>query len=128
MHNSNDFSEIFLEPARLGTELHLFDFVNDIDPKVLEYTERSLKKKIFVARWKIIETEVDSEEANYLKEQELYNFVVVAHAVIDCRYTFDSHRSYARSSYLKSFHLDCIFETKNSLYVLCGKGMRSTPD
>jgi len=114
-----EFKQLFSCQEKLGTVIDLNGFVRDIDERVLAFVKESTKKVKFVADFEIKKVEVDQDEQRFLDSQGLYNYIVHANAVIDARYTVQSHGHYARSSYLKDFHLNCIFETANTLYVLC---------
>jgi len=114
------FKKIFANQEKLGEKLGCYEFIRDIEPNILSFVEKNTKKVKFVASWIIEEFDIDSAEQEHLDNNHLSNFIVSANAVIDGRYTADSFSDFSISSYLKSFRLNCIFETKNTLYVLCG--------
>ena len=120
MNREATYQQIFANQESLGTKLGRYEFVRNIDNTVKEFLKNIPKKAKYVARWQIQEVEVDSSQQEYLDSNNLSNYIVVADAVIEGRYTIGSYGLSANSSYLKDFHLDCIFETKNTLYVLCG--------
>ncbi|MEE4246975.1 MAG: hypothetical protein V2I33_16300 [Kangiellaceae bacterium] len=108
---------IFKDATKLGTELKPMGFVSEIDKEVLSKLSAIGKPRKFVADWKIIEC-APSECSN----EDLQPFYIVANAKIDQRYTTDSRMFFAQSSCLQQFHLNCIFETANTCYVLCNSG------
>jgi hypothetical protein len=119
MTKQNNFKELFKDPESIGTPIGLYDFTTDINQAVLNYIRIGGKKVKFIADWKIVEIPVDDEERKKLDDVDLINYVVVARAVINERYVPQSHTKMARSAFLQNFHLNCIFETERSFYVLC---------
>lgn len=116
---------LFPQPHLLGTELSTYGYVSEINEDVKLKIKDIGKKVKYVAGWTIHLVNVNDSEHEYLDKNKLYPIILDSSALIDERFTLDSHQKWTQSSYLKEFHLQCLFETKNTIYVLCNKGIIS---
>jgi|GEM_PF-6867434 len=116
----HDYDEIMENQNKLGTPIQRMGFTKKINKDVLNYIKNSNKEVMFVAKWQITKgSNIDAKKQASLEKKGLHNLVVIADALIEGRYTPASELVYVKSGYLKSMHLDCIFETQNTCYVLC---------
>ncbi len=75
------------------------------------------KKYKIVCAWGILEVNTDVETA----PDNLRPFFVYADCQVKGKLSIGSYSRWCQSSYLKDFHLGCIFETENTCYILCNK-------
>jgi hypothetical protein len=109
------------EPSELGC--------SEADvPKLLQKHKTLFERKSYcvVKDWKWCDISLREEDVADFEEQGVYPCFVIANHVI-----FDELERYlpggwVRTSLLSEFHPPAIFETRNTIYILVGKGTRET--
>lgn len=118
----NLLEKLFPHPELIGTELATNGYVSEIDGRVKLKIEEIGKKVKYIAGWSIHQLTVSDSEQSHIELYGLYPIIVHADAYISERFTVQSYQYWSKSSYLKAFHLNCLFETINTTYVLCNGG------
>lgn len=81
-----------------------------------------------VRQWVLVDLDISEDKKALVTEQGFQPILLYAHTVVT-----DSARRFApgdwvRSTLLVDLKSNCLFETKNSVYILLGAGSRKTAD
>lgn len=105
------------------------DFGCDPD-KFPEYIKRAReirsKKTCVVKRWIWVDLDVSDKHMKMITDYGTQPALIYAHHCIEDSAGRFRAGDWVRSTPLVEFHEPCIFETVNTLYLLCGPGMRKS--
>ena len=108
----------YFKSLKSGCELDFAEGFFNLPAAVQIKLEKISKKIKLVANWTIYEDPC----SDAIESKGLMPFFIYADCEIKDRLYCSANRYWCQSSYVKSFHLACIFETKNTSYVLCNGG------
>lgn len=84
------------------------------------------KKVCIVKNWMWWDLDVTQQEKQRLQQSGQYPNILKADTIIDDEARRFPPGGWVRSSLLVNFSENCIFETRNTVYLLVGKGTRKT--
>ncbi|MBU0811888.1 hypothetical protein SAMN05216370_3130 [Pseudomonas peli] len=79
-----------------------------------------------VRQWVLVDLDISDDKKALVAEQGFRPILLYAHAVVNdsaCRF---SPGDWVRSTLLVDLKSNCLFETRNSVYILLGAGSRKT--
>jgi len=89
--------------------------------------ERSDKPYCVVSHWQWWDIDLSAAELAFITKEGLQPALLYAHIVHDERNRFPQS-FFVRTTLLKAFHDNCVFESCNTLYILQGSGVRKCVD
>lgn len=115
----DELAELLYGPAEVvqGTDLS--------DSELVEFAAKSYPNKPYciVRQWMIINVMVSAEREQEIKKAGMRPTVIYAeNTILDSSCRFPAGH-WVRSTYQVSFE-KCFFETKNTIYILAGRGFR----
>ncbi|WP_417702885.1 DUF6957 family protein [Pseudomonas sp.] len=81
-----------------------------------------------VRQWILVDLDISDDKKALVAEQGFRPILLYAHAVVNdsaCRF---SPGDWVRSTLLVDLKSNCLFETRNSVYILLGAGSRKTAE
>jgi len=81
-----------------------------------------------VRQWVLVDLDISDDKKALVAEQGFRPILLYAHAVVNdsaCRF---SPGDWVRSTLLVDLKSNCLFETRNSVYILLGAGSRKTAE
>ncbi len=81
-----------------------------------------------VKNWQWLDLDLEEKIKNEVEQSEQQFCLIKADYVIDDQAGRFDEGDWVRSSLLLNFHENCVFETRNTFYILVGKGTRKSVD
>ncbi len=130
MNNINKPNSFLDDYYKKGEDFDAGCMENEID-KYLDLCKKlePLKLVCVVKRWQWWDLDVPQDIKKSLFEQtkQYASLINANHILLDQQGRFNEG-DWVRTSLLVNFHQGCIFETKNTFYLLVGEGTRKTVD